>query len=305
MAADEGQRRRRGRVERSACPTCGSCSGMFTANSMNCLTEALGLSLPGNGTVVATHADREQLFLRAGRLIVELCPRYYEQDDAIGAAALDRRLQGVRERDDAGHRHGRLHQHHPAPAGRRAGGREVDFTMADIDRLSRACRSCARWRPTPTSTTSRTCTAPAASWPSWASSTAPAAAHRRAHRARPDAGRRAGPVGHRAHRTGVRRPSSGRPGRHPHAGRVQPGHALAQPGHRPRRRLHPLDGARLLQEGGLAVLHGNIARDGCVVKTAGVDESILVFEGPAHVDRARTRRWPSTSWPTRSRPATW
>jgi dihydroxy-acid dehydratase len=68
-------------IERSACPTCGSCSGMFTANSMNCLTEALGLSLPGNGTIVATHADREQLFLRAGRLIVELAKRHYEQDD--------------------------------------------------------------------------------------------------------------------------------------------------------------------------------------------------------------------------------
>jgi len=68
-------------IERSACPTCGSCSGMFTANSMNCLTEALGLSLPGNGSLVATHAERKQLFLRAGRVIVDLCRRYYEQDD--------------------------------------------------------------------------------------------------------------------------------------------------------------------------------------------------------------------------------
>ena len=69
-------------IERSACPTCGSCSGMFTANSMNCLTEALGLSLPGNGTLVATHADRKGLFVKAGHQIVELCRRYYEQDDA-------------------------------------------------------------------------------------------------------------------------------------------------------------------------------------------------------------------------------
>ena len=68
-------------IERSACPTCGSCSGMFTANSMNCLTEALGLSLPGNGSMLATHADRKDLFLKAGRQIVELCKRYYEQDD--------------------------------------------------------------------------------------------------------------------------------------------------------------------------------------------------------------------------------
>ncbi|MFK5289095.1 dihydroxy-acid dehydratase domain-containing protein, partial [Glaesserella parasuis] len=68
-------------IERSACPTCGSCSGMFTANSMNCLTEALGLSLPGNGSCLATHADRKQLFLDAGTQIVELCKKYYEQDD--------------------------------------------------------------------------------------------------------------------------------------------------------------------------------------------------------------------------------
>src|SRR5499426_4559403 len=69
-------------IERSACPTCGSCSGMFTANSMNCLTEALGLSLPGNGSTLATHADRKRLFLEAGHLIVDLARRYYEQDDA-------------------------------------------------------------------------------------------------------------------------------------------------------------------------------------------------------------------------------
>jgi dihydroxy-acid dehydratase len=68
-------------VERSACPTCGSCSGMFTANSMNCLTEALGLSLPGNGSMLATHADREQLFKTAGRTVVKLCEQYYQQDD--------------------------------------------------------------------------------------------------------------------------------------------------------------------------------------------------------------------------------
>ncbi len=77
-----GDRRESDAYERSACPTCGSCSGMFTANSMNCLTEALGLSLPGNGSVLATHADRRMLFLKAGRLIVELCQRYYEKDDA-------------------------------------------------------------------------------------------------------------------------------------------------------------------------------------------------------------------------------
>ena len=107
-------------IERSACPTCGSCSGMFTANSMNCLTEALGLSLPGNGSMLATHADRKRLFVEAGHLIVDLARRYYEQDDASVLPRNDRHLQGVRERDDARHRDGRLDQHRAAPARRRA-----------------------------------------------------------------------------------------------------------------------------------------------------------------------------------------
>ena len=106
-------------IERSACPTCGSCSGMFTANSMNCLTEALGLALPGNGTVLATHADRKRLFVEAGRTIVDIARRYYEQDDASVLPRIDRELRGVRERDDARHRHGRLDQHRAASAGGR------------------------------------------------------------------------------------------------------------------------------------------------------------------------------------------
>ncbi|MBP6308169.1 MAG: dihydroxy-acid dehydratase, partial [Burkholderiaceae bacterium] len=122
-------------VERSACPTCGSCSGMFTANSMNCLTEALGLSLPGNGTVVATHADREQLFKRAGHLAVELCKRYYEQDDETvlprsmgfkafeNAIALDIAMGGSTNTI--------LHILAIAQEA------EIDFTMADIDRMSK------------------------------------------------------------------------------------------------------------------------------------------------------------------------
>ena len=93
---------------------------MFTANSMNCLTEALGLSLPGNGSTLATHADRKRLFVEAGHLIVDLARRYYEQDDETRAAAQHRELQGVRERHDARHRHGRLDQHRAAHAGRRA-----------------------------------------------------------------------------------------------------------------------------------------------------------------------------------------
>ena len=123
-------------VERSACPTCGSCSGMFTANSMNCLAEALGLALPGNGTVVATHADREQLFKRAGRLAVELCQRYYEQDDASvlpRSIATFEAFENVVSLDIAmgGSTNTVLHLLATAQEA------QVNFTMADIDRLSR------------------------------------------------------------------------------------------------------------------------------------------------------------------------
>jgi dihydroxy-acid dehydratase len=123
-------------AERSACPTCGSCSGMFTANSMNCLTEALGLGLPGNGTVVATHADRKQLFLSAGRLAVELCRRYYEQDDASvlpRSIATRAAFENAMTLDVAmgGSTNTVLHI---LAAAQEAG---VDFTMADIDRISR------------------------------------------------------------------------------------------------------------------------------------------------------------------------
>ncbi|NCN70465.1 MAG: dihydroxy-acid dehydratase, partial [Betaproteobacteria bacterium] len=120
-------------IERSACPTCGSCSGMFTANSMNCLTEALGLSLPGNGTLVATHADREQLFKRAGHLIVDLCKRYYEQDDAtvlprsIGFKAFENAI--TLDIAMGGSTNTILHI---LAVAQEAG---IDFTMADIDRV--------------------------------------------------------------------------------------------------------------------------------------------------------------------------
>ncbi|MBE2295862.1 MAG: dihydroxy-acid dehydratase, partial [Phycisphaerales bacterium] len=122
--------------ERSACPTCGSCSGMFTANSMNCLTEALGLSLPGNGSLLATHADRQELFLEAGRRIVELAKRYYEQDDA---SVLPRGIATFAAFENAmsldiamgGSTNTVLHL---LAAAQEAG---VDFSMRDIDRLSR------------------------------------------------------------------------------------------------------------------------------------------------------------------------
>src|SRR5579863_1401888 len=124
------------RIEEHACPTCGSCSGMFTANSMNCLTEALGLSLPGNGTIVATHADRKRLFVEAGHLIVDLARRWYEEGDA---GALPRGIATFNAFENAmtldiamgGSTNTVLHLLAAAHEG------EVDFTMADIDRLSR------------------------------------------------------------------------------------------------------------------------------------------------------------------------
>lgn len=123
-------------VERSACPTCGSCSGMFTANSMNCLTEALGLSQPGNGSLLATHADRKQLFLNAGKRIVELTKRYYEQNDE---SALPRNIANKAAFENAmtldiamgGSTNTVLHL---LAAAQEA---EIDFTMSDIDKLSR------------------------------------------------------------------------------------------------------------------------------------------------------------------------
>src|SRR5271170_6743294 len=123
-------------MERSACPTCGSCSGMFTANSMNCLTEALGLSLPGNGSTLATHSDRKRLFVEAGHLIVDLARRYYEQDDL---SALPRSIASFQAFENAmtmdiamgGSTNTVLHLLAAAYEG------ETPFTMADIDRLSR------------------------------------------------------------------------------------------------------------------------------------------------------------------------
>jgi len=121
--------------ERSACPTCGSCSGMFTANSMNCLTEALGLSLPGNGTTLATHSDRKELFLRAGRTIVDMARRYYEQDDervlprSVGFKAFENAI--ALDIAMGGSTNTILHLLAIAQEA------EIDFTMDDIDRMSR------------------------------------------------------------------------------------------------------------------------------------------------------------------------
>ncbi len=270
--------------ERSACPTCGSCSGMFTANSMNCLTEALGLSLPGNGTVVATHADRKQLFLRAGRLAVELCKRYYEQDDFSvlpRAIATKAAFENAMTLDVAmgGSTNTVLHL---LATAREA---EVDFTMADIDRISRRTPCLAKVAP----------------------------ATQKYHIE--DVHRAGGIMGILAElsRAGliergvstVHAPTlgaaidandvKGAAAADVHEFfRAAPGGVPTQVAFSQDRRYAELDLDRVggcirdkanaySQDGGLAVLYGNIALDGCIVKTAGVDESIWKFTGRARV----------------------
>ncbi len=270
--------------ERSACPTCGSCSGMFTANSMNCLTEALGLSLPGNGSTLATHADREQLFLRAGRLIVELCKRYYEQDDE---SVLPRNIGNFEAFENAmsldiamgGSTNTILHL---LAAAQEA---ELDFTMADIDRLSRKIPQLCKVAPN-----------------------TPKYHMEDVHRAGGIMGilgelDRAGllhtncstihspTMGDALDNWDIVRTDNAEVHKFFSAG---PGGIPTQTAFSQDSRWPSLDDDRsggcirslenaFSLEGGLAVLTGNIAENGCVVKTSGVDESILVFSGPAHV----------------------
>jgi dihydroxy-acid dehydratase len=271
-------------MERSACPTCGSCSGMFTANSMNCLTEALGLSLPGNGSLLATHADRKQLFLKAGRLIVELCQRWYEQDDA---SVLPRSIATFEAFENAmsldiamgGSTNTVLH----LLAAAREGG--VEFTMKDIDRLSRRVPCLAKVAP------------------------ATQKYHMEdVHRAGGIMGilgelDRAGLLHHDAHTVHAKTLKGALEvwdvvQAHDNSVfdfyRAAPGGVPTQTAFSQDRRYPELDLDRSAgcirdkanaysQDGGLAVLFGNIADKGCIVKTAGVDESILKFKGRARV----------------------
>jgi dihydroxy-acid dehydratase len=271
-------------IERSACPTCGSCSGMFTANSMNCLTEALGLSLPGNGSLVATHADRKQLFLEAGRLIVDLARRYYEGNDS---SVLPRSIATFETFENAmsldiamgGSTNTVLHL---LAAAQEA---QVDFTMADIDRLSRQVPNLCKVAPST----------------------------QQYHLE--DVHRAGGVIGilgeldragllHRQQRTvhsesigaaierwdinrdvddEVRQRYLAGPGGVPSL------QAFSQDKRWPELDLDRADGCirdlahAYSRDGGLAVLYGNLAEEGCIVKTAGVDESILVFRGPARI----------------------
>ncbi|WP_313952043.1 dihydroxy-acid dehydratase [Accumulibacter sp.] len=270
--------------ERSACPTCGSCSGMFTANSMNCLTEALGFSLPGNGTVLATHADRKDLFLRAGRQIVDMCRRYYEQEDA---SVLPRSIGSFEAFENAmtldvsmgGSTNTVLH----ILAAAQEGG--VNFTMDDIDRISRRVPCLAKVAP---------------ATPDYHIEDVHRAGGIFAILGELD---RAGLI-HRDQPT-VHTKTLGEAidtwdvvrSKAPTLidfFRAAPGGIPTQTAFSQNRRYPDLDLDRAhgcirsqanaySQDGGLAVLYGNLATDGCIVKTAGVDESIWVFTGQARV----------------------
>ena len=269
-------------IERSACPTCGSCSGMFTANSMNCLTEALGLSLPGNGSLVATHAERRQLFLRAGRLIVDLCKRYYEQDDE---RVLPRSIANFDAFENAmtldiamgGSTNTVLHL---LAIAHEAG---VDFTMKDMDRLSRHVPTLCKVAPSSEYHMEDVHRAGGIS--------AILGELDRAGLLHGDVGS----VHSRTLREGLKQWDIAQ------GGEETARFFRAAPGGIPttiafsQSMLYPdLDNDRTAgcirdkehaysQDGGLAVLHGNVALDGCIVKTAGVDASILKFTGRARV----------------------
>ena len=270
-------------IERSACPTCGSCSGMFTANSMNCLTEALGFSLPGNGSLVATHADRKALFLEAGRLIVEITRRHYEQDDYSvlprGIATFEA-FENAMTLDIAmgGSTNTVLHL---LAAAHEAG---VEFSMSDMDRLSRRVPNLCKVAPS-----------------------APLYHMEDVHRAGGVMGilgelDRAGllnrdcPTVHSAsmgealaHWDVVHGEAAARQRYLAGPGGVPTQVAFSQDAQWPDLDLDRANGCirdiahAYSKDGGLAVLYGNLAEDGCIVKTAGVDESILKFSGPARI----------------------
>jgi dihydroxy-acid dehydratase len=271
-------------VEEAACPTCGSCSGMFTANSMNCLTEALGLSLPGNGSTLATHSDRKRLFQEAGHLIVDLARRYYEQDDESvlpRSIATKQAFENAMALDIAmgGSTNTVLH----ILAAAHEGG--VDFTMDDIDALSRRVPVLSKVAPAKNDVhmedvhraggifailgqldrggliNRKEPTVHAATMgdaiDKWDISRTNSEAVRNFYMAAPG---------------GVRTTEAfSQSNRWAELDTDRTNGAIRSPD-------HPFS-----KDGGLAVLKGNIALDGCIVKTAGVDESILKFTGPARV----------------------
>ena len=271
-------------VERSACPTCGSCSGMFTANSMNCLTEALGLSLPGNGSVLATHSDRQNLFLSAGRIIVEIAKRCYEKGDT---SVLPRSIASFKAFENAmtldismgGSTNTVLHLLAASYEG------NVGFTMDDIDRLSRKVPVLCKVAP--------------------AKSDVHMEDVHRAGGIMAILGEldRAGlidtslPTVHSKTLSDALKVwdiSQTTDEKVLSFYKAAPGGIPTQTAFSQSRRFEKLDLDRadgvirskenaFSQDGGLAVLYGNLAEDGCIVKTAGVDEKILKFTGPAYV----------------------
>ncbi|WP_019594449.1 dihydroxy-acid dehydratase [Thioalkalivibrio sp. ALM2T] len=270
-------------IERSACPTCGSCSGMFTANSMNCLTEALGLSLPGNGSLLATHAGRKSLFEQAGRRVVELAKRYYEQDDA---SALPRSIATFEAFENAmsldiamgGSTNTVLHLLAAAREG------EVDFTMADIDRLSRKVPNLCKVAPATQLYHMEDVHRAGGVVGILAELDRGGLIHRDIPTVHADT------MGQALEQWDVMR----------HAAEAEtlyqaaPGGVPTQVAFSQDKAWDSLDIDRengcirdiehaYSQDGGLAVLYGNMAPDGCIVKTAGVDDSILKFSGPARV----------------------
>ncbi|WP_262696354.1 dihydroxy-acid dehydratase [Kordiimonas aquimaris] len=272
------------RIEKAACPTCGSCSGMFTANSMNCLMEALGLALPGNGTVLATHADRRSLFLTAARLIVDITKQHYKNDDN---SVLPRSVADFKAFENAmtldiamgGSTNTVLHLLAAAREG------QVDFSISDIDRLSRRVPNLCKVAPA-----------------------TPDYHIQDVHRAGGIFGilgelNRAGLLNGEC--STIHTPSMSEATQRydvkisndkelQHFFKAAPGGVRTQTAFSQSRRFKDLDLNResgcirsksnaYSQDGGLAVLFGNIAEEGCIVKTAGVDESILKFSGRARV----------------------
>ncbi|MEN7432306.1 dihydroxy-acid dehydratase [Chromobacterium sp. TRC.1.1.SA] len=273
------------RVERSACPTCGSCSGMFTANSMNCLTEALGLSLPGNGSLVATHADRKELFLKAGRLIVELAKRHYEGEDYSilpRGIATKEAFENAMSLDVAmgGSTNTVLHL---LAAASEAG---VDFKMADIDRISRGVPCLSKVAPATQKYHMEDVHRAGGVVAILAELDRAGLIHRdvpTVHSRTLGEGLEAWDVMRQAEDSEARR-----------FYRAAPGGAATTIAFSQSMRYPTLDDDRAdgcirdkahaySQDGGLAVLYGNIAERGCIVKTAGVDDSILKFTGRARI----------------------
>ena len=271
-------------IEEAACPTCGSCSGMFTANSMNCLTEALGLSLPGNGSVLATHADRKRLFEEAGRLVVELAKRHYEGNDPSvlpRAIATKAAFENAMALDIAmgGSTNTVLH----ILAAAYEGG--VDFTMDDIDALSRKVPVLCKVAPAKSDVHMEDVHRAGGIMAILGQLDRAGLIHREAGTVH------AATIGDALDRWDVSRTN---------AEEVQeffkaaPGGVRTTQAFSTANRFAELDLDRrsgairapehpFSKDGGLAVLKGNIALDGCIVKTAGVDESILKFSGPARV----------------------